>query len=156
MPALTKKRWGADITPWHELETLGNRMRGLFDYPTFFTPSVFTAPILETGEWWPAVELVEADGEFVLTAEIPGMSKDDVEISVEDNVLTLKGEKKFEHEEERDRMHVRERRYGTFERSFALPRNVEAGKIKAEYRDGVVEMHMPKAPEAQGRKIEIK
>jgi len=155
MPALTKKRWGADITPWHELETLGNRMRGFFDYPTFFAPSVFTAPMLETGEWWPAVELVEADGEFVLTAEIPGMSKEDVDISVEDNVLTLKGEKKFEHEEERDRMHVRERRYGTFQRSFALPRNVQAGKIKAEYKDGVVELHMPKAPEAQGRKIQI-
>jgi len=156
MPALTTRRWGADISPWHGLETLGNRMRNLFDYPTFLAPSVFTAPVLETGEWWPAVELVEADGEFVLTAEIPGMPKENVDISVEDNVLTLKGEKKFEHEEERDRMHVRERRYGTFERSFTLPRNVEAGKIKAEYRDGVVEIHMPKAPEAQGRRIDIK
>jgi len=156
MPALTTKRWGADITPWHGLETLGNRMRGLLDYPTLFAPSVFAAPVLETGEWWPAVELVEADGEFVLTAEIPGMSKENVDISVEDNVLTLKGEKKFEHEEERDRMHIRERRYGTFERMFTLPRNVDAGKIKAEYREGVVEIHMPKAPEAQGRRIEIK
>jgi HSP20 family protein len=156
MPALTTKRWGADITPWHELETLGNRMRSFFDVPTFFGPSAFTAPTLETGEWWPAVELVEANGEFVLTAEIPGMTKEDVDISVEDNVLTLKGEKKFEREEERERMHIRERRYGAFERSFTLPRNVEAGKIRAEYKDGVVEVHMPKAPEAQGRKIEIK
>ena len=156
MPALTTRRWGADISPWHELETLGNRMRSLFDYPTLLAPSVFAAPVLETGEWWPAVELVEADGEFVLTAEIPGMTKENVDISVEDNVLTLKGEKKFEHEEERDRMHIRERRYGTFERVFTLPRNVDAGNIKAEYRDGVVEIHMPKAPEAQGRRIEIK
>ena len=155
MPALTTKRLGADITPWHELETLGNRMRTFFDYP-FLTPTVFASPLLETGEWFPAVELVEADGEFVLTAEIPGMTKENVDISIEDNVLTLKGEKKYEHEEEKERMHIRERRYGSFERSFTLPRNVEAGKIKAEYRDGVVEVHMPKAPEAKGRKIEIK
>lgn len=152
MPALTTKRWGADVTPWHELE---NRMRNFFDYP-FFTPTVFSAPYLENSEWFPAVELAEADGEFVLAAEIPGMTKDDVAISIEDGVLTLKGEKKYEHEEEKERMHIRERRYGTFERSFTLPRNVEAGKIKAEYRDGVVEMHMPKAPDAKGRKIEIK
>ena len=156
MPALTTKRWGADITPWHELETLGNRMRSFFDYPTFFAPSVFATPLLENGEWFPAVELVEAEGEFVLSAEIPGMTKENVDISVEDNVLTFKGEKKYEHEEEKERMHIRERRYGTFERSFTLPRNVEAGKIKAEYKDGVVEIHMPKAPEAQGRKIAIK
>jgi len=156
MPALTKKRMGADITPWHELETLGNRMRSFFDYPTFYAPSVFAAPLLENGEWFPAVELAESDKEFVLAAEIPGMSKEHVDISIEDNVLTLKGEKKFETEEEHDRMHIRERRYGKFERSFTLPRNVDAGKIKAEYQDGVVEIHMPKGPDAQGRKIEIR
>ena len=156
MPALTKKGWGADISPWHEFGTLGNRMRNFFDYPTFFAPSVFAAPMAETGEWFPAVELVEADGEFVLTAEIPGMSKDDVDVSIEDNVLIFKGEKKFELDEERDRMHIRERRYGTFHRAFTLPRNVAADKIKAEYKDGVVELHLPKSPEAKGRHIEIK
>lgn len=70
-------------------------------------------------------------------------------------MLTLKGEKKFEHEEQRDRTHIRERRYGTFERCFTLPRNVAADKIKAEYKDGVVEVHLPKGPEAKGRHIEI-
>ncbi len=156
MPALTKRGWGADITPWHELETLGNRMRSFFDYPTVLAPSVFAAPFVETGEWFPAVELVEADGEFVLTAEIPGMSKGDVDISIEDNVLIFKGEKKFEHEEERDRMHIRERRYGTFERSFTIPRTVAADKIKAVYKNGVVMIHLPKGPDSKGRHIEIK
>jgi HSP20 family protein len=159
MPALTRKGWGADVTPWSELETLGDRMRRWMDYPSFptFVPSLFKAPLLsETTEWLPAVELVEADGEFMLTAEIPGMSKGDVHISIEDNVLTLKGEKKFEHEEEKNRMYIREREYGTFERSFTLPRNVDSSKIKAEYHDGVVELHMPKGPEAKGRNIEIK
>ena len=156
MPTLTRKRGGTDITPWYELETLGNRMRSFLDHPSFFAPSVFAGPLAETGEWFPAVELLEADGEFVLTAEIPGMSKEDVSISVENDVLTLKGEKKFEHEEQRDRTHIRERRYGTFERCFTLPRNVAADKIKAEYKDGVVEVHLPKGPEAKGRHIEIK
>jgi HSP20 family protein len=131
-------------------------MRNWTDFPAFGT-SLFRAPLVsETTEWLPAVELVEKDGEFLLTAEIPGMSKEDVQISVEDNVLTLKGEKKFEREEEKDRMHIREREYGTFLRSFTLPRNVEASKIKAEYHDGVVEIHMPKGEEAKGRHIEIK
>ena len=156
MRALTRKGWGADITPWSELETMSNRMRSWVDFPSF-APSLFRAPLLsETTQWLPAVELAEHDGEFVLTAEIPGMSKADVDISVEDNVLTLKGEKKFEHDEEKDRMHIREREYGTFERCFTLPRNVDASKIKAEYHDGVVELHLPKGPEAKSRHIEIK
>jgi HSP20 family protein len=156
MRALTRRGWGADITPWHEFETLADRMRSLADFPPFGA-SIFRAPLVsETTEWLPAVELVEKDGEFLLTAEIPGMSKEDVTVSVEDNVLTLKGEKKFEREEEKDRMYIREREYGTFTRSFTLPRNVEASKIKAEYHDGVVEVHMPKGAEAKGRHIEIK
>jgi len=156
MRALTRRGWGADITPWSEFETLTDRMRNWADFPPF-SASLFRAPLVsETTEWLPAVELVEKDGEFLLTAEIPGMSKEDVSISVEDNVLTLKGEKKFEREEEKDRMHIREREYGTFMRAFTLPRNVEASKIKAEYHDGVVEIHMPKGVEAKGRHIEIK
>jgi HSP20 family protein len=157
MSALTKRRWGADVTPWQELEAFGNRIGRFMDYPDLFGSRAFVAPVLSgTTDWMPAVEFVEADAEFVLTAEIPGMSKEDVTISVEDNVLTLKGEKKFEHEEERDRMYIREREYGSFARYFRLPRNVDAENIKAEYRDGVVEVHIPKSPEAKGRHIEIK
>jgi HSP20 family protein len=162
MGALTTKRWGADVTPWQELEAFGNRIGRWMENPSLFGPSAFTTPVFRTPlfadatGWMPAVELVESDGEFVLTAEIPGMTKEDVSISVEDNVLTLKGEKKYEHEEERDRMYIREREYGTFERSFALPRNTMTEKIKAEYRDGVVKVHIPKGPEATARRIEIK
>ncbi|MEQ1854983.1 MAG: Hsp20/alpha crystallin family protein [Longimicrobiales bacterium] len=155
MRALTRKGWGADLTPWHEFETLGNRMRDWADFPPFGA-SLFRAPLMSaTTDWLPAVELVEREGEFVLTAEIPGMSKEDVHVSIEDNVLTFKGEKKVEKEEEKDRMHIREREYGAFTRAFALPRNVEADKVRAEYHDGVVEIHMPKGVEAKGRHIEI-
>jgi HSP20 family protein len=130
-------------------------MRRWADYPAFGA-TLFRAPLLtETTEWLPAVELVEKDGEFVMTAEIPGMAREDVDISVEDNVLTLKGEKKFERDEEKEEMHIREREYGTFARTLTLPRTVDAAKIRAEYRDGVVEIHMPKGPGAEGRKIKI-
>jgi HSP20 family protein len=154
MRALTR-RWGGEIAPWPEFETLNERMRRWADFPPFGT-TLFRAPLLtETTDWLPAVELVENEGEFVLTAEIPGMAKGDVDINVEDNVLTLKGEKKFERDEEKDEMHIREREYGAFTRAFTLPRNVDAAKIRAEYRDGVVEIHLPKAPNAKGRQIKI-
>jgi HSP20 family protein len=155
MRALTTRKWGEDITPWREFETLSDRMRRWADFPPFGA-SLFRAPLLsETTEWLPAVELVEKEGEFLLTAEIPGMAKEDVEITVEDNVLTLKGEKKFERDETKDETHIREREYGTFVRAFTLPRTVDAAKIKAEYHDGLVEVHMPKGPEAKGRQIKI-
>lgn len=154
MRALTTRRWGADVSPWHELETLNDRMRRWMEYPSF-TP-LFKAPLFGETEWFPPVELVEEEGEFVLTAELPGMSKDDVDVSVDDNVLTLKGEKRSERELTHDRMHIREREYGSFERSFTLPRNVEAQKIRADFHDGIVEIHLPKGEEAKTRKIEIK
>lgn len=155
MRALTTRRWGADVSPWHELETLNDRMRRWMEYPDFGT-SMFKTPLLSESAWLPAVELVEEDSEFVLTAELPGMSKKDVDVSVDDRVLTLKGEKKTEREVAHDRMHIRERGYGTFERSFTLPRNVDAEKIRADFRDGLVEIHLPKGKEAKSKHIEIK
>jgi HSP20 family protein len=155
MRALTARRWGADVSPWHELETMGDRMRHWTDYPSLGT-SLFKSPLFSEADWLPAVELVEEDGEFVLTAELPGLSKDDVDVSIDDNVLTLKGEKKTEREEAHGRMYIRERMYGSFERGFTLPRNVEPEKIKADFHDGLVEIHMPKGEEAKGRHIEFK
>jgi HSP20 family protein len=155
MRALTTRRWGADVSPWRELETLSDRMGRWADMPAFGN-SLFKSPLFSETDWLPAVELLEEDGEFVLTAELPGMSKDDVELSVDDNVLTLKGEKKTEREEAHGRVHIREREYGTFERSFTLPRNVDAGKIRADFHDGLVEIHMPKGELAKSKHIEIK
>ena len=155
MRALTTRRWGGDVTPWQEFETLSERMRRWADFTPFGT-TLFRVPLLtEATDWLPAVELVEKNGEFILTAEIPGMTKEDVDISVEDNVLTLKGEKKFERDEEKEEMHIREREYGAFTRAFTLPRNVDAAKIRAEYHDGIVEIHLPKGAEAKGRQIKI-
>jgi HSP20 family protein len=122
-----------------------------------FPEGFFRAPGWATlDEWAPAVELVEKDGEYVLTAEVPGIPKGDIDVSIDDNVLTLKGEKKTEFEKEEGRAHVRERRYGAFERSFTLPRNVDPAKVRAEFRDGIVEVHLPKGEEKKARHIEIR
>jgi HSP20 family protein len=154
MPKALTRRWGEDISPWREFDLLSDRMRGLMD--PMSTEPLISTPIWDTAGWVPAVELTEADNEYLLTAELPGVTKGDVEVSIDDGVLTLKGEKKTEKEEKRGKTHYRERRYGAFERAFTLPRNVEADKIKAEFKDGLIEVHLPKGEEAKGRKIELK
>jgi HSP20 family protein len=153
--ALTRRRWGADITPWRELDLLSDRMRRLIGPP--LGEELLMGPLwADTEEWIPAVELVEEDGEYVLTAELPGISKSDIDVSVADSTLTLKGEKKSEKEDTKGRTQFRERRYGAFERSFTLPGNVDASKIKAEFENGVVKVHLPKGPEAMARHIELR
>ncbi len=153
--ALTRKRWGADLAPWRELDLYADRMRRMLD-PALSQPLFGSRLWAESGEWLPAVEFVEEDNEWVLTAEVPGMAREDVDISVDDSVLTLKGEKKSEHEEEKGRWYIREREYGAFQRSFDLPANVDVAKIKAEFHDGVVEVHMPKGAASKARHIEIR
>lgn len=155
MRALTTRRWGGDVSPWHELETLNNRLRRWVDYPELGT-AMFGTPMFADKAWFPPVELFEQDDEFLLTAELPGMLKENVDLSIDDNVLTLKGEKKAEHEVAHDRMHLRERAYGMFERSFVLPKNVDAGKIRAEFHHGLIEIHMPKGEKSKSKHIEIK
>jgi HSP20 family protein len=111
----------------------------------------------ESMTWMPATDLVEANGEYVLTVELPGMTAKDVEIGVEGGVLSVKGEKKTEKEEKKDgeRWHIVERSYGAFERSFTLPPSVEADKVKADFENGVLTLHLPKRAESKGRKITI-
>lgn len=108
--------------------------------------------------WTPAVEVVESDDEIELTAEMPGLTRDDVQIEVEDDVLRIHGEKKeeFEHEEDKDgKVRVSERRYGSFSRSFGLPASVDADAIEAEMKNGMLTVRLPKTEVARGRRIEI-
>lgn len=106
----------------------------------------------------PAVDVKENDGAFVITAELPGMKEDDVHVSVSGGTLTIKGEKKDEHDEEKDNRHLTERRYGSFQRSFRLPPNVDAEKIGGDFSNGVLKLTLPKAASAENetRKVEIK
>jgi HSP20 family protein len=106
----------------------------------------------------PAVDVVEKEKEYQLLAELPGLDEKDVEVSVADDILTIKGEKKEEKEEKAKNYYVSERRYGTFQRSFQLPAGVDAEKIEANFQKGVLTVTLPKAPEAlkKEKKIAIK
>ncbi|RMG35276.1 MAG: Hsp20/alpha crystallin family protein [Gammaproteobacteria bacterium] len=106
--------------------------------------------------WAPAVDIKEEDDKFVIRADIPGVSPDDIDVSMEQGVLTIKGERKHEAEENKEGYHRIERAYGTFMRRFALPENVDADKISATSKDGVLELVLPKAQQGdQPRKIKV-
>jgi HSP20 family protein len=138
-------------SPWRELDDLfTNRLNRLVDEGW---SGISQAP---AGDWVPAVNVDETKDELLLTAELPGMSEENVEIELENNILTIKGEKMEETREDEARSHLYERRYGSFFRSFTLPRTVHAEGIEATFRNGVLRVHMPKVPEAKGRKISVK
>ena len=108
------------------------------------------------GDWSPSVDIFEGKDEIVLEAELPGMRIEDVEVSIENNVITLRGARKFEKTDEGDNYHRVERSYGTFTRSFTLPRNVSSEEAKAEYTNGILQVTLPKKEAAKARTIEIK
>lgn len=108
------------------------------------------------GAWEPAVDISETDEEYLIHADLPGLAKDDVKINYEDGVITIRGEKKQEKEEKKKNYHRTERSYGVFERSFRLPNRVEIGKVEAKFKDGVLELRLPKAEEARPKEIPIR
>jgi len=138
-----------------EMNEVQNRLRRFWDDP--FLTEGLTIP--EAVGWMPAVEIEETADELVMTVELPGMTKENVEVAFEDDVLTVRGEKKEEHKEPNGerRYHVWERTYGAFQRTFTLPRTIEPAKIVAEFNSGVLVVKMPKTAQAKakGRKIEI-
>lgn len=105
--------------------------------------------------WAPRCEITEKDNTLFLEAETPGMNVDDLDIEVEENVLTISGEKTFDREEKEGQTHLSERTYGRFERSFQLPASIDAEKISAHYDNGVLTVEMPKTERSRGRKIQI-
>ena len=107
------------------------------------------------GSWAPAVDIYEQNGNIVLKAELPGVDPKDVDVRVENNILTLSGERKLENEVKRENYHRVERAYGSFTRSFTLPNVVDTEKIKAEYQDGLLRMTLPKKDEARPKQISI-
>lgn len=105
--------------------------------------------------WNPAVDIAENDKGYEVTAELPGMKKDEIKISFENDMLTLSGERKNEKEENDKNFHRIERSYGKFERCFHLPKNVKAGDIKADYKDGILTVNVPKSEEAKAIEIAV-
>jgi HSP20 family protein len=111
---------------------------------------------VSTRRWSPAVDIRETSDALILTAEVPGLAKDDLSITVENNVLTIAGERKFEKETQEESYHRMERSYGAFSRSFTLPANVRGDKVDAGFENGLLTVKLPKAEESKPRKITIK
>ncbi len=146
---MTIVRW----EPFRELGTLQSEMNRLFD-------SVFDTPRGSGNggalrRWMPAMDLVETDDHFVLRADLPGLTEDDVKIEVEDGTLVVSGERKAEHEERGEGFHRVERAFGTFSRSLTLPKGVDAEAVTASFERGVLEVRVPKPEQRKPRRIEI-
>ena len=106
-------------------------------------------------EWTPLADITEDDREYVIKAELPELRKEDVKVTVENGVLTISGERKFEKEEKKKKYHRVERGYGSFVRTFALPEDADADKIKAEFKHGMLEVHLSKNEKAKPKQIEV-
>lgn len=147
--SITRYRNRSWPTPLRDIDQVADQFNRLLSERLFGGP--------ENAGWAPRVNVEETKDHLVLTAELPGLRPEDVEIEVENNILTLRGRKEETREEkEEPRYHVWERRYGTFQRSFSLPRTVSSDNIGATFEHGVLRVEMPKAAEAKGRKIEIR
>lgn len=118
-------------------------------------PFLSGTPATRGESWTPAVDILEKDGNLVLRAELPGVSEKEIDLKLEGNMLTLKGERKLENEENRNNYHRVERFYGSFSRSFTLPETVDCDKIKAEYKNGVLTVTIPQRPEVMPREIPV-
>jgi HSP20 family protein len=142
-------RW----SPSRDLMVMRDEMTRLFN--EFFRGGEAHEGSWWAGAWTPAVDLYETDDALVLKAELPGFSKDDVHLELKDNTLTLHGERKRELDVKEGQYHRVERAYGVFRRSFMLPALVDADKVEATFKDGVLELKLPKAEEAKPKRIAI-
>ena len=138
--------------PFRDLAVLQDRMNRLFNEVHVPRQS---DDLMNRGAWTPAVDIYEVEGALVLKAELPEMQRDDIDVSVENNTLTLRGERKLDHEIKQENFHRIERAYGSFVRSFSLPNTVDAAKIAAEYKNGVLTVKLPMREEAKPRQIQI-
>jgi HSP20 family protein len=107
-------------------------------------------------DWTPSVDISETEGEYQIKAEIPDVKKEDVKVTLEDGVLTIQGERKHEKEEKGKKYHRIERSYGSFVRTFSLPDVIDEDKVKAEFKDGVLNLHLPKSEKAKPKAIDVK
>lgn len=138
--------------PIREINSIQNEVNRLFN--TFFDTPV-TAQDTSARRWIPAMDLVETDDHFVLRADLPGISEEDVRIELEERVLTISGERKSAHESEREGYHRVERAYGAFSRSLTLPDGVDPEGVKARFDRGVLEVEIPKPEERKPRRVAI-
>jgi len=145
-------RWepfGRSMNPWQGFNSFRDRMERLFNE---YLPEDDDVTMTR---WVPMVDVSENGDHFTLHAEVPGMNKKDIKITLENDVLTISGQKDIKREDKNKTYHLLERSHGQFSRSFKMPAKVDASKIKAEFKDGVLDVTLPKVPEAKAREIQI-
>lgn len=140
--------------PFRDLRSLQDEMNRLFSGT--FSRGGSAQDEMMRGAWSPSVDISENKDQIVLEAELPGMKPEDVNISIENNVLTIHGERKFEKKDDSDNYHRVERSYGSFTRSFTLPPTVSSENAQAEFENGILRLTLAKREEAKPRRIEIK
>ena len=137
--------------PFRELSTLQNRVNSLFQ--DYGRPS--QDELIASGSFVPAVDVYEDEHKVTLKLEVPGVKQDDLDVQVENNTLTIRGERKFEKEEKEENFHRIERSYGSFTRSFTLPSTVDAEKVEADYDKGVLKIRLARKAEAKPKQIKV-
>jgi HSP20 family protein len=145
-----------EIIPWRpfgELERMRREMDRLWD--SFFEERP-RRKLEGVGEWLPSLDVSETKNDLVVKAELPGLEPKDIDISLSEGILTIKGEKKQEKEEKEENYHLIERSYGSFTRSVRLPREVQSERINASFKNGVLRVTLPKSEEAKRKEIKIK
>jgi len=143
------ERWD----PFREMSSLQDRMNSIFTNFRMRTP--LAEEEIAQGKWIPAVDIYETTEAIILKAELPGITKEDIQVEVKDNTLTLKGEKKFSPEVQEENYHRIERSYGAFQRVFTLPGTVQTDRVKAKCKDGILEIVLPKVEKAKPKQIKV-
>lgn len=139
--------------PFSELEDISNRLNQIFGRSV--TSTAAGHEMMKVADWTPSVDISETDKAYLIKAEIPEVKKEDVKVTVENGMLTIQGERKMEKEEKGKKFHRIERSYGSFVRSFRLPDGVDETKAKAEFKDGMINITLPKSEKAKTKAVEI-
>jgi HSP20 family protein len=166
VPVKTGEKAPSTVQPWHPFEDLRREIERVFnDFGAGFWGLPFRRSVFGTEPFWragqvpwgttPVVDVAEREKEYEIAAELPGLDEKDIEVKPADNVLTIKGEKKEEKEEKKKDYYLSERRYGSFQRSFRVPEGVDADKIAATFKKGVLSITLPKSPEAMKKEKKI-
>lgn len=138
--------------PVREMDSLQSDMNRVFDR---FFDAKSTSGNGAARRWIPSMDLVESEEELILRADLPGMTRDDVNIEIKDGVLTISGERRAEHQDRAEGFHRVERAFGSFSRSLSLPDGIDAGKVEADFKDGVLEVRVPKPEQSQPTRVQI-
>ncbi len=142
--------------PFRELQDMSDRLNRMIANPASGGSVGQGKEVMTVADWTPTVDISETEAEYAIKAELPEVKREDVKVTVEDGVLTIQGERKQEKEEKGKKYHRIERSYGRFVRTFTLPDTVDESKVKAEYADGILHLHLPKSEKAKPKQIEVK